>query len=83
MDEELFREEYHRDLLISEKMCEEIDYKLRQLGNLENPHVNTVKSVVKELIMYLLSLIIILLFNFKLVKFCGSNFAFAFKILVF
>ena len=48
MDEELFREEYHRDLLISEKMCEEIDYKLRQLGNLENPHVNTVKSVVKE-----------------------------------
>lgn len=48
MDEELFREEYNKDLLISEKMCEEIDYKLRQLGNLENPHVSTVKSVVKE-----------------------------------
>jgi hypothetical protein len=48
MDEELFREEYQKDLLISEKMCEEIDYKLRQLGNLENPHVSTVKAVVKE-----------------------------------
>jgi hypothetical protein len=48
MDEELFKEQYNADLLISEKMCEEIDYKLRQLGNLENPHISTVKAVVKE-----------------------------------
>jgi hypothetical protein len=48
MEEELFREKYNSDLLVSEKMCEEIDYKLRQLGNLENPNINTVKAVVKE-----------------------------------
>ena len=48
MEEELFRERYNLDLLASEKMCEEIDYKLRQLGDLENPNINVVKAVVKE-----------------------------------
>ena len=48
MDEELFREQYNNDLKISEKMCLEIDYKLKQLGNLQNPDVNMVKAVVKE-----------------------------------
>lgn len=48
MEEELFREQYNLDLLQSEKMCKEIDYKLQQLGDLENPNINTVKSVVKE-----------------------------------
>jgi len=48
MEEELFREQYNSDLLISEKMCKDIDYKLQQLGDLENPNINVVKAVVKE-----------------------------------
>jgi hypothetical protein len=48
MDEELFREQYNNDLIASEKMCKEIDYKLKQLGNLANPDVNMVKTVVRE-----------------------------------
>ena len=48
MEEELFREQYNKDLKFSEKMCSDIDYKLKQLGNLSNPDVNMVKSVVKE-----------------------------------
>lgn len=48
MEEELFREQYNKDLKFSEKICSEIDYKLKQLGNLSNPDVNMVKSVVKE-----------------------------------
>jgi len=48
MDEELFRDQYHIDLLNAEKHCKAIDYKLSELGNLDTPHANIVKEIVRE-----------------------------------
>lgn len=48
MDEDIFREEYQRDLAHAKKVCAEIDYKIKQLGNLESPSTEVVREVIRE-----------------------------------
>lgn len=48
MDEELFRSKYQQDLVLSNKYCEDIDYKIKQLGDLSKPSATVVREVVRE-----------------------------------
>jgi hypothetical protein len=47
-DLELYYEQYKKDVEEAKKICDEIDYKIRHIGNLTSPTIDVVKDVVRE-----------------------------------